>query len=199
MVGVIDGTHIRIREPKNNPNAYICRHYYPSINVCAVCDANYKFTYTSIRWPGSCHDSFILRQTSLWNKFEANERSGVILGDSGYPCRKWLMTPFRRPENAAEQSYNDALRKTRTVIECTFGHLKNRFRALHDELRVPPAKAPLLIAAAMILHNIAEDMKMPAFDELPMFAAVVDAEQQEHVNYENGFAMRRHIVNTYFT
>ena len=48
VVGAIDGTHIQNQEPKNNANAFN-RKYYPSINVCAVCDASQKFTLASIR------------------------------------------------------------------------------------------------------------------------------------------------------
>ena len=94
VVGAIDETHIRIQEPKNNANAFINRKYYPSINVYAVCDALQKFTFASIQWPGSCHDSFILRQTDLWDQYEQHRRNGLILGGSGYPCRSWLLTPY---------------------------------------------------------------------------------------------------------
>lgn len=46
--------------------------------------------------PGSGHDSRVLRNSDLWYsdqaKFNANYH---ILGDSAYPLRKWLLTPFR--------------------------------------------------------------------------------------------------------
>ena len=127
VVGAIDGTHIRIQEPKNNENAFINRKYFPSINVYAVCDASQKFTFASIRWLGSCHDSFILRQTELWDQYEQNHRNGLILGDSGYPCRSWLLTPYIQPDTPAQQAFNRALARTRTVVECSSGRLKRRF------------------------------------------------------------------------
>ena len=128
VVGAIDGTHIWIQEPKTNANAFINRKYYPSINVYAVCDTSQKFTFASIRWPGSCHDSFILRQTNLWDQYEQNRRNGLILGDSRYPCGRWLLTPYIQPGTPAQQAFNRALARTRTVLECSFGRLKRRFR-----------------------------------------------------------------------
>ncbi|MCL4144307.1 UNVERIFIED_CONTAM: hypothetical protein GTU68_041549 [Idotea baltica] len=198
VVGVIDGCHIRILEPKNNANDFINRKFYPSINICAVCDPTCKFTFASIRWPGSCHDSFILRQTTLFNQYENNEKNGFILADSGYPCRKWIMTPYRNPQTQSQMLYNNALSKTRVKIECAFGLLKRRFRILHDEMRVTPEKAPLLISAAMILHNIAITLNMPVFED-------ENDEDNEDVNdylagmtWENGFQVRDHIANTFF-
>ena len=70
------------------------------------------------QWPGSCHDSFVLQQSGIYNKFESGLISnGILLGDSGYPLKTWLMTPISRPVNPAEETYNVAHQKTRVVIE----------------------------------------------------------------------------------
>lgn len=198
VVGIIDGSHIRIQEPKVNPNAFINRKYFPSINICAVCDVDCKFTFLSVRWPGSCHDSFILRQTGLWDSFENDERSGIILGDSGYPCRKWLLTPYSQSETPAQEAYNHSLTRTRVKIECAFGQLKKRFRALHGELRVSPAKAPSIITACVILQNIAIDLKMPEFDSDDIDIQDVSVTFNEPLP-QNGFEMRKYITDSYFS
>ncbi len=88
VVGCIDGTHVRILAPHENVARYVNRKGFHSINVQAVCDAKGKFLNLVARWPGSTHDSFILRQSDLWDAFEANEIDGIILGDSAYPLRK---------------------------------------------------------------------------------------------------------------
>ena len=201
VVGVVDGSHVRIMEPKKNPNSYINRKYYPSINVCAVCDSQCKFTYVSIRWPGSCHDSFIFRQTDLWEKYESAERGGIILGDSGYACRKWLMTPYPQGLLQTQQSeaFNKALSRTRVKIECAFGRLKRRFLILHNELRVTPEKATVIIGACMVLHNIAIDLQMPDIGEEPFVDDEVPSIPSNETSSSNGFAMRDHIANTYFS
>lgn len=200
VVGVIDGTHILIQQPHDNPNAFINRKHQPSINVCAICDPFRKFTFVSVRWPGSCHDSFVLKQTSLWDEFEDGRREGFILGDSGYPCRSWLMTPVSVPRERNEEAYNKAHKRTRVLIECSFGMLKKRFRILHDEMRVPTQKCPKLILAAMILHNIAVDMQMPPFSENE------EEENDDEISDEafdqstqNGRAIRTFVINSFFS
>ena len=49
-------------------------------------------------------------------------------------------------------------------MECSFGRLKRRFRSLHDELRVSPETATILIGSEMVLHNISIDLGMPDFE-----------------------------------
>ncbi len=39
----------------------------------------------------------VLQSTPIWTQFEQGERpfqQAVILGDSAYPCRNWLIPPF---------------------------------------------------------------------------------------------------------
>jgi nuclease HARBI1 len=102
VVGCVDGTHIRIKWPKDNPVQYYNRKCYYSINVMGICDANRKFTYIAITDPGSAHDSRVLKNSHLFAKYEAGEMPGILLGDSGYPCKNWLMTPVRNVATSAE-------------------------------------------------------------------------------------------------
>ena len=68
---------------------------YHSINVQAICDNKRKFMQVSAKWPGSINDSFILKTSNVWPAFENGNYTGILLGDSAYTLRKWLMTPFR--------------------------------------------------------------------------------------------------------
>jgi len=136
ILGCVDGTHIRIKGPKENENDFVNRKGYHSINTQIVCDADLVITNSVIKWPGAKHDSFILKQSSLWRDFEAGRYPGRLLGDSGYPLRKWLMTPYLNPASVSEQRYNSAHTKTRNVVERCIGVLKNRWACLHRGIQL---------------------------------------------------------------
>jgi hypothetical protein len=54
--------------------------------------------------------------------------NGWLLGDSGYPLKKWLMTPLINSANLQEQRNNNFHCETRNAVERSFGVLKSRFR-----------------------------------------------------------------------
>ncbi|XP_025079578.1 putative nuclease HARBI1 [Pomacea canaliculata] len=108
---------------------FVNRRGYHSINCQLICDANLVITHCVINWPGSVHDSRILRESSIWQLFERAARPvpGMLLGDSGYPLREWLMTPFLDSNTRAKERYNTAHRTTRSTIERANGVLKKRW------------------------------------------------------------------------
>nr|XP_022314374.1 putative nuclease HARBI1 [Crassostrea virginica] len=125
VIGAIDGTLIPILAPKEDEHAYICRKGYHALNVQGVVDANHRFINFVCKWPGSVHDSFIFRESQL---FEVLQRRnlGWLVGDSGYALKSFLMTPKSNPQTEAEEKYNRAHSRTRVVVERAFGILKSR-------------------------------------------------------------------------
>ncbi|KAM7298569.1 putative nuclease HARBI1 [Ixodes scapularis] len=97
VVGAVDGTHVRIQAPHVHEEAYVNRHGYHSINVQVVVDASSRIRNVVARWPGSTHDSRIFTESTLAVKLASGEYDGLLLGDSGYSCQPWLMTPFLSP------------------------------------------------------------------------------------------------------
>jgi hypothetical protein len=79
---------------------------------------------------------------------------GIILGDSGYPCLPYLLTPYITTPTQSHTKFNNSLCKTRVRIEQTFGILKKRFMCLSEKLRVTPEKACTITVACAVLHNI---------------------------------------------
>lgn len=79
---------------------------------------------------------------------------GILLGDSNYSLKTYLMTPYLNPRVAHMQRYNTAHCRTRVLIEQTFGLLKRRFSCLHNELRLSPKRARVTVVACCVLHNI---------------------------------------------
>lgn len=127
VIGAIDCTHIRIQSPNSDiGEQFRNRKGYFSFNVQAVCNskmeimnivARYyekyilflnciKYQYYVFRWPGSVHDSTVFDNSLLRAQFENNEFEGCfLLGDGGYPCRSYLMTPLLNPTTNSEKNY----------------------------------------------------------------------------------------------
>lgn len=80
--------------------------------------------------------------------------SGLLLGDRGYACRTFFITPYPDPQEGSKTRFNLALNRTRVTIEQTFGILKGPFRCL-EGLRVAPQRVGKIVAASVVLHNIA--------------------------------------------
>uniref|UniRef100_A0A8C5LP40 Putative nuclease HARBI1 n=1 Tax=Leptobrachium leishanense TaxID=445787 RepID=A0A8C5LP40_9ANUR len=159
VLGAIDCTHMEIKAPSQDAEAYLNRELFYSLNVQMVCDADMRIMNVLAGFPGSAHDSFILANSSIARDFQDGQfPDGWLLGDSGYPLRPWLMTPYRTTPGAAHESYNKAHQRARSVIDRTFSLLKMRFRCLNKSegpLQFEPDRVVLMIKACVILHNMA--------------------------------------------
>ncbi|KAJ1138794.1 hypothetical protein NDU88_005175 [Pleurodeles waltl] len=93
---------------------YRNRKSYHSMNVQMVCLADQYILQVNAMFPGSVHDAYILRNSSIPDMMGQLQRHCVwLLGDSGYPNLSWLLTPVRNPRTRAEERYNDAHGRTR--------------------------------------------------------------------------------------
>ncbi|XP_053391145.1 uncharacterized protein LOC128553974 [Mercenaria mercenaria] len=154
VVGVVDGTQIRIQGPTEHEEDYVNRKGFHSINVQMICDARFMILDDVAKWPGSVHDSRIFRDSEVGGRLERGEIDSLLLGDSGYPCRKYLMTPYHAPQTHAQERFNESLCKTRVVVEQSFGVMKRRFPCLSYGLRVSPPRACKITVSCVILHNM---------------------------------------------
>ena len=93
--------------------AFVNRKQFYSINVQAVCDSDAFITNIVARWPGSTHDSRIFENNKIGDKLRDGAIDGILVGDSGYGCRAYLMKPILKPKKAGEVRYNTAHRRTR--------------------------------------------------------------------------------------
>ncbi|CAC5426814.1 HARBI1 [Mytilus coruscus] len=105
IIGCIDGTHVHIQAPTEDEPAYVNRKDFHSVNVQVICDhqgtINNKIN-ANVKWPGSAHDAHVFRTSAIGRHLENNYQGieqGLLLGDSGYPCRPFLLTPYRQPAN----------------------------------------------------------------------------------------------------
>lgn len=105
-----------------------------------------------------------------------------ILGDSAYPIKKYLITPYRDYGNLTEQQirFNYKLSACRVKIENAFGLLKGRFRQLMRLDFTTVQRCCKFIIACCTLHNLCL-LDDDYFDD---FLEEGSAEQFEH-NEEN--------------
>ena len=82
--------------------------------------------------PGSCHDFSIFKSSVIGQKLQNGVfGDGYLLGDSGYPCVPYLLTPFGHPKTEEELRFNAAHNATtRCTVDRAFGILKWRFYCL---------------------------------------------------------------------
>lgn len=157
VCGLVDGTHINIKRPRENEYQFVNRHGKHSINTLLVCGPTLEYYYCNASWPGSVNDARIMRTSNLWRSFEDGFRpfpGAVILGDSIFPCRDWLIPPAERePQVGAVQLFNNAHKKTRSLIENSFSLLKSRFACLQNLRVKDPVYSAEIIKACVTLHN----------------------------------------------
>ncbi|XP_046565298.1 putative nuclease HARBI1 [Haliotis rubra] len=203
VLGAVDGTLIPIKRPSPNEEAaYVCRKGYHAINVQAICDSSLRFTNVVAKWPGSTHDSLIWSNSQVGMKMEETAPDGWLLGDSGYACRPWMLTPLADPQTKPEQRYNAAHIRTRNTVERAFGVLKSRFRCLHKStgcLWFSPQRCVAVIMAAFKLHNFCIDKNIaPPPEDTDM---EVDHATGENcpVSSQDGCSTRRKLIAERFT
>ena len=158
ILGAIDGSHIPIQAPINNPKCYFNRKQFHSIVLQGVCVDDLKFTDVNVGWPGRVHDAKVLRNSSLWDEgfHKCDYGNFHLLGDGAYPLKEWLLTPYRDNGHLSQKQtqFNIALSSKRQVIERAFGLLKGRFRRLKFINMKSIREICQTIVAACILHNI---------------------------------------------
>ncbi|XP_046585276.1 putative nuclease HARBI1 [Haliotis rubra] len=195
VLGCVDGTQIRIASPKVNEADFVNRKGFHSLNVQMVCDPKFLITNCVANWPGSCHDARIFKESKLCHNFENGLHDGFLLGDSGYPCRRYLMTPYHNTGDLRhKERYTYSLCRTRVLIEQTFGILKRRFPCLSTGLRTNPTRACTYVISCVILHNIGivkQDIVINDVDELTVQGP---DQQQQQLQGNDGFSITDHIA-----
>jgi hypothetical protein len=83
------------------------------------------------------------------------------------------------------------------MIEQSFGILKRRFQVLHVPIRAKPPRAVIYITASVTLHNIGIERG----DIINSDNLVINEEEEPMVampERQDGVAIRRHLVTTFF-
>ena len=166
----LDGCHIPMKCPPGGLAA--CKEYHNfknfySIVLMALVDSNYRFIWGSCGFPGNSHDSVIFQSTNLWNSIQEGMLPNVgkqvgkvnipplIIADSAFPLRTWLMKPYTDAVLSPQQKYfNYRLSRARMVTECAYGQLKGRWRVLYKKNESDKEQVRITVLACMVLHNV---------------------------------------------
>lgn len=73
-IGALDCTHVKIQSPGDeNAEIFRNRKQFFSLNVQTVADPFLKIRDIVVRWPRSCHDSHIFRNSALYTSLETSQ------------------------------------------------------------------------------------------------------------------------------
>lgn len=205
VVGVIDGCHIKIDKPSLDPDSYINRQGYYSVQMQAVCDHTMKITDIFVGFPGSVHDSRVFKRSSLSRTMQQKCGDNMyIIGDSGYPLRVHLLTPFQnRGQLTSRQSnYNSVLSRNRYIIEHCFSRLKQKFRQLYHLKLRNIRLITHMIRACCVLHNISLNDEFIMNESDPVQHEIVrnvpegdDTDSEDEVGDGDAVQIRNNVMN----
>lgn len=158
MLGCIDGTFIPMRTPYHKiKSTYVNRHDMPAITMQGICGPTKLFLDVFTGLPGKIHDARVYNLSFISKRLpqECGQRFH-ILGDSAYPIRRWLLTPYRDYGNLTEKQkkYNRRHCGTRVRVENAFGLLKQRWLQLtRTDFATVPRTADFIMSCC-VLHNL---------------------------------------------
>ena len=168
-IGALDGMAVRIYKPREsdaeNPLDFLNRKNFFSINLQAIADADWKFSWFSMETAGGTHDSLAFKVSELGRLLAQKglPEGYWIAGDDAYACTEYLLTPYSKQSCRGcdeRDNFNFYQSRCRINVECAFGLLVQRFGVLRRPLRCKLARVVLVVSVCIKLHNILIDDRM---------------------------------------
>lgn len=77
----------------------------------------------------------------------------MLLGDAGYSCRQYFLTPFLHSQIPCEDRYNQVYIRTLNIEKC-FCECRGMFRALCNDMQISLRTSKIVIIAMAVFFNI---------------------------------------------
>lgn len=156
--GALDGKHIAVKQPPcSGSHFYNYKGFFSTI-LLALVDGNYNFVYVNVGTNGRAGDANVFQASTLYHRLENNTLGippdHVILGDSAFPLKSYLMKPYpRKNQTNREAVFNYRLSRARRIVENAFGILAWRFRIFLKPIDLKLETVDSVVLAACSLHN----------------------------------------------
>ena len=178
-IGALDGKHVILQAPPKSGSVFFNYKGSFSINLIALVDHEYRFTYIDIGQYGSNSDGAVFKDSEFGRGF-LNDQLDVLnpvhfpnfpasgpvpycfVADEAFPLRCDLMRPVPRGTACLSQDelvFNYRLSRARRIVENAFGILVQCWRIFSRKLNFFPDNADSVIKACVVLHNFLRGRK----------------------------------------
>ena len=193
VVGAIGCSHIQIKAPAESAIDYFSRYQQFDFIVQGVVDGRKMFLDFAAGFPGSLHDSRVLRNSTLYKRAEEGEILAnptaqlgsqnirpYLVGANTHPLRSWLLKPFPvSTEDQEEIAFNKELSAARLPVECALGVLTSRWGILAKRLDTNSMSFSVkTTTVCAVLHNFCI-MNGDKWDARDGYTAVLQSEDND--------------------
>ncbi|CAL1285359.1 unnamed protein product [Larinioides sclopetarius] len=164
-LGAIDGKHVLLQCPNNTITDDINNKGTVSVELLALVDAHYCFTFVDIGCQGQ-----VFNNSSLFPKLKKDELKlppdgnlpafdealpYVFLADPAFALSRHMMIPYPSSieKECEKRIFNYRLSHARRVVENVFGVLASVFRVFRKPMMLQPEKVSNVTLACVLLHN----------------------------------------------
>jgi DDE superfamily endonuclease/Helix-turn-helix of DDE superfamily endonuclease len=147
---IIDGTLLPCWSWRSRPDLYSGKHKRTGMGVLVACTLDGVLSWISDPVPGSRHDNFIVKDSSVLDCVDPID----YVGDKGF-VGNGMITPFKKPAGGMllqwQKEFNSQVNKIRWVIEQKISHLKT-WQSMNTDYRRPIGTFTEAISAVIALE-----------------------------------------------
>eukprot|EP00117_Sycon_ciliatum_P030145 scpid72153/ scgid23837/ Putative nuclease HARBI1; Harbinger transposase-derived nuclease len=182
--GAIDGTFTKITKPDRFGDLFWCYKQFSAVLLFVCVDSRGLFTFVDVGAPGSVGDAAVFNNSALkakllsgewlnyrtWTCGNADIRPYVV-GDSAFGLSSCVVKIYSDPNLApAQANFNYAQIRTRCVVECAIGKLKERFRVVAESNSKDPKFVSKVNMLCCAMQNIIERKETAYLPHYPNYA-----------------------------